>query len=352
MNMENDTTHLADVQHNPTIENDFFKELYSDSGLKRATVAIFYTGALFGLILEFGIIWYERGGGNQRYRTTINQLFSTLSWIVVSYIIFVYIPEGIRFQAGPQNTTFCHLQTFLKNFFPASFVLTLDSIILLRYIFIFKISNFAVINDDFIARFIQITVLLLSVWIAVVNKLSIGRMPLSYFLCSGEDPSQGQVGNSPDIIIRKFETLGLLVVASLMFNVCVTIKIFLYQRKMEQSTQNIELGRMIPSRNDVPHIAQAAPNQRNVKSNVPKSMVDLTTQILCLLFQGTFVAIALVRYGIEPLALNKYEHRWMTYYMQIIGPAIAILGISIIYYIKNNSVPKAIWRSINEKIRY
>ena len=352
MNMENNTTHLTDVQHNSTTENDFFKELYSDSGLKQATVGIFYTGALFGLILELGIIWYERGGGNQRYRTTINQLFSTLSWIVVSYIIFVYIPEGIRFQAGPQNATFCHLQTFLKNFFPASFVLTLDSIILLRYIFIFKISNFAVINDDFIARFIQITVLLLSIWIAVVNRLSIGRMQLSYFMCSGEDPSQGQVEDPPDTIIRKYEALGLLVVASFIFNVCVFIKIFLYQRKMEQSTQNIELGRMNPFQNEVPHIAWADPDKRNVKSNVPKSMIDLTTQILVLIFQVTFGAMVLVRYGIEPLDLNKYENRWLTYYLQIIGAAVAILGISIIYYIKNDSLPKAIWRAIKDQIKY
>ena len=171
-------------------------------------------------------------------------------------------------------------------------------------------------------------------------------------MCSGEDPSQGQVGNSPDIIIRKFETLGLLVVASLMFNVCVFIKIFLYQRKMEQSTQNIELGRMIPSRNDVPHIAWAAPNQRNVKSNVPKSMIDLTTQILVLIFQVTFGAMVLFRYGIEPLDLNKYENRWLTYYLQIIGAAVAILGISIIYYIKNDSLPKTIWKAIKDQIKY
>ena len=72
-------------------EPDFFEDLYSDSVLKQGTMAIFYTGVLFGLTLEFGIIWYERGGGNQRYRTAINQLFSTVSWIVVTFIfLFTY----------------------------------------------------------------------------------------------------------------------------------------------------------------------------------------------------------------------------------------------------------------------
>ena len=350
--MDNTTTNVTSVPPIISTENDFFKELYSDSDLRQATMTIFYTGSLLGLMLEFGIIWYERGGGNQRYRTAINQLFSTMSWIVVSYIIFVYIPQGIRYHVGPLNPTFCDLQTFLKNFFASSFVLTLDLISLLRYVFIFKLSNFAMINDDLIARFLQITVLLLSIWIAAVNRMSVGRMQLTYLMCAGTDPSKEHIGNHPDTIIRKFETVGILVVASVMLNACIFIKIFLYQRKIEQSTQSIELGRMTPYQTDSEYVSWTNPNKDTTTSNVPKSMVDLTTQILCLLFQGTFVAIALVRYGFEPLALNKYEHRWMTYYMQIIGPAIAILGISIIYYIKNNSVPKAIWRSINEKIRY
>ena len=100
-----------------TTEHDFFKDLYSDSGLKQVTMAIFYIGVLFGWILDFGIIWYERVGGNQRYRTAINQLFSTVSWIVVSFIFFVYIPEGARFLVGPLDPTICDFHVFLKNFF-------------------------------------------------------------------------------------------------------------------------------------------------------------------------------------------------------------------------------------------
>ena len=86
-NIFNNNTHTINSN-----EPDFFEDLYSDSLLKQGTMAIFYTGVLFGLILESGIIWYERGGGNQRYRTAINQLFSTVSWIVVTFIFIVYLP--------------------------------------------------------------------------------------------------------------------------------------------------------------------------------------------------------------------------------------------------------------------
>ena len=333
-------------------EPDFFEDLYSDSVLKQTTMAIFYTGVLFGLILEFGIIWYERGGGNQRYRTAINQLFSTISWIVVTFIFFVYIPEGVRYLVGPLNPVICDVHFCLKNFFSACFILTFDCITLLRYVFIFKLSNFAVINDDLIAKFLQLTILLLSVWVATVKRMSVGRMPLAYLICAGKDPDEEQLISHPDDVIYKFDTTGILVVASVVFNVFVFIKIFIYQRKMELDTRNIHLGRIKPSTNGAPCVAWTNSNTRNIISNVPKSMADLTTQILCLSFLMSNVAMIVARNRIDKIDLNKYENRWMTYYIQIIGFAVAMLGICIIYYIKNDNVPRAIWKTIKDQMKY
>ena len=329
-------------------EPDFFGDLYSDSVLKQATMSTFYTGVIFGLLLEFGIIWYERGGGNQRYRTAINQLFSTVSWIVIAFIFFVYIPEGVRFLVGPLNPVICDFHFILKNFFSACFILTFDCITLLRYVFIFKLSNFAIINDDLIAKFLQLTILLTSVWVAAVKRMSVGRMPLAYLLCAGKDPDEEQFVSHPDDVIYKFDTTGILVVVSVVFNFFVFIKIFIYQRKMEQSTQNIQLGRIKPSGNGTPSIAWFNSNTRNIISNAPKSMADLTTQILCLSFLISNVAMIVARNRIDKMDLNKYENRWLTYYIQIIGFAVAMLGICIIYYVKNDNVPRAIWKAIKD----
>ena len=143
---------------NVTSENEFFVDLYSNTGLKQLTVTIFFFGAILGLLLECGIIWYEKYG-NHPYRTAINQLFSTISWLVISYIVFVYIPDDVRYLIGPLNENFCDVHCFLKNYIFTCIILTLDCIILLRYIFVFKLSNFAIINDDLIARFLQSTVI-------------------------------------------------------------------------------------------------------------------------------------------------------------------------------------------------
>ena len=109
---------------------DFFKEMYSDSGMKRMTIWIFFFGSILGIILPVGIIWYERNGYHN-YRTVLNQLFSTVAWITISYIVLVYIPEGIRYLIGPLPSTFCDLHHFLKNFLVCCFMLLFDGIICL-----------------------------------------------------------------------------------------------------------------------------------------------------------------------------------------------------------------------------
>ena len=154
------------------------------------------------------------------------------------------------------------------------------------------------------------------------------------------------------MVVHKYESTGILVVLSFVLNICAFVKIFAYQRKMEKSTQSIELGHIIPSRNNLPQPTFPNPNKRHSITNVPKSMVDLTTQILIIIFQISFVVMVMVMNQVKPIDLNKYENRWMVYLVQIVAAAVALLGISVIYYVKNNSLPKAISREIKERMKY
>ena len=158
----NSTTEDVNVStSNDLMNDDYFNGLYDDTLQKRITIGIFFIGAFVGLVSEMGIIWYERHG-NHQYRTVINQLFATISWLVVGYILFVYTPDGIRYLIGPLNATFCDVHHFLKNFFWSCTILTLDCIIALRYIFIFKWTKVATVNDDLIASILQLTIVLAS----------------------------------------------------------------------------------------------------------------------------------------------------------------------------------------------
>ena len=332
-------------------KNDFFGETYSDTALKEITLVIFIIGTVLGLISEFGIIWYERNG-NYHYRTVINQLFATRSWVVVFYILSVYFPDGIRYWAGPLDATFCDIHNFLRNFLLSCSLLTLDCIIALRYIFIFKLSNFAVVNDDLIATFLQTTILLLSLWIALVKKTSIGRMPLNYYLCTGKNPNEAvESDEDSNSVTRKFDTISILMCFSLILHMFAFTKIFWYQRKMEQRTENIRLGRITPKdRNDQGQDIAGVIDRPRMVPNMPKSMADLTTQLLTLTFIIILGTLTILMNRTDPIKLNEYENRWLVYFNQIIGASVAILGITTQYYMKNTSLPKAIWRSIKEKM--
>ena len=236
MMASNDTIATVEVE-------DFFEDLYSDSSLKQFTIGIFFFGAILGVISEIGIIWYERNG-DHNYRTVLNQLFSTISWVTISYLVLVYIPEGIRFLNGPLPELFCDFHNFLKNFLTCCFILLFDSIICLRYIFIFKWGKFSVFDENLVAIFVQVSILTLSLWMALVKKISIGRNPLNYYMCCGKNPDEGNTAEEKNTVIRKYDTTGILVILSFALHLIASTKIFLYQRNMEKRSDNVVLGRM------------------------------------------------------------------------------------------------------------
>ena len=198
------------------VKNDFFAPMYSDNGLNQFMFTVVIIAAYIGILLMLGIIWYERYG-NHRCRTAINQLFSTLVWVVISYIILVYIPEGIRYLQGPLNEYFCEFHNLMKNVVPNCFLLTMDCIILLRYIFIFKISNFAVVKDDLVVRILNISIILVSFWFSLVKRMSPGSMPLDYHLCSGTNPNEKKGHNNQET--GEYNTTKILVCSSFLLHV-------------------------------------------------------------------------------------------------------------------------------------
>ena len=363
--MENNTNDMNRTINITPIEYDFFAEMYSNTGLKQATVVTFFLSTFLGLMLMFGIIWYERNG-NHRYRTVINQLFSTLSWIVVWYTLLVYIPDGIRYLTGPLNETYCDVHNFLKNFLFAAAMLALDCIALLRHAFIFKLSNFAVINDDLIATFLNICILCASLWTATVKRMSVGKMPLQYFMCAGINPNHEAIifkppasngTNHEDVSVGyqmmpgKFNATKIIVCVTFVLHVYVFTKIFLFQRKTEQKTKTIKLGSVEPLGTTGQHQASSGSNvfRRSESIHLAKSMIDFTTQILSLIYIVFVGIVELIMSRLDPIELNEYENRWYPYFLQIMGQFVAILGISSVYYARNSALRKAIWRRIKNQ---
>ena len=316
------------------LQEDYFKELYSDTVLKRVTLIVFFFGCIFGLIAEFGIIWHEKNG-NHRYRTVLNQMVSTGAWLIISYIFLVYIPDGVRYLTGPLNATYCDVHNFLKNCIWACTIMTIDCSIILRYIFIFKWTGFAVINDDLIAKFLQLTIALVGLWMSVVKRMSVGRMPLNYFMCAGINPQGEKYKNISDFNSKKFDTTGLFVSVSYVLHILVSAKIFLYQRKMEKKMKRIKLGIINSPRSfGQPENLSRTTEHSTRSSNLSKSMADLMTQSISFAFHSVFALLLFVMNRMRPTDLNDYNYRWIVYWNQLIGVAVAVTGIATTYYIR------------------
>ena len=342
------------------IPEDFFEELYSKSLLKYITIGIYFIGIIVGLTSEVGIIWYEKHG-NHRYRTVINQLFATLSWIMIFYILLVFIPEGIRYIAGPLDSTICDIHNFLKNWICACLLLAFDCVIVLRYIFIFKLKNFAVINDDFIARVLQISICLMGFWISAANRLSVGKMSLNYYLCTGGNPVAKNVSietgmengthdtsknlrNTSDIEPRKLDTTSMVGFMSFILHVIILTKIFLFQKNVEDKTKNIRI--QVGIEQSEPNTMESNKRGKRLSLSIPKSLADLQSLVGCLAFLTFYSSILItMNHFIEPAKLNTYKYRWIVYWNQILGVSISIIAITGSYYIRNKSIMTAIWRN-------
>ena len=86
------------------------------------------------------------------------------------------------------------------------------------------------------------------------------------------------------------------------------IKIFLYQRKIEQSAKNIELGQIQNSGNTNQALnSSKKKGQGTITRNMPKSLSDLTTQFLCLMLNLVFVIVLLTMNQIEPKELKLVQ---------------------------------------------
>ena len=168
-------------------------------------------------------------------------------------------------------------------------------------------------------------------------------------MCCGKDPT-GNDDKDHKNVAKKYDTVQILFFISFIIYCFVSPKIFLYQRKIEKTTKNIELGCMQDSKCSNQQNRPAQNDEPEFKArNMPKSMADLRTQFLCMMLFLSFVIVSYFIHQIEPKELNLYENRWFVYYFQIIGVAFTILGISCQYYVKNKSLRNGIWRQIKDR---
>ena len=136
----------------------------------------------------------------------------------MTYTVLIYIPDGLRFIYGPFGEVFCEIHVLTHNMLWPCLLLSLDSMIVLRYVFVFCMKNFAVINDDLLVRVLNLSILFLGMWASLVRRYTPGRFPLHYYLCTGMDPNKGLGVGTYLASPPKYNAGRLIVVSSFILN--------------------------------------------------------------------------------------------------------------------------------------
>ena len=97
----------------------------------------------------------------------------------------------LRYMIGPLHfPLLCGLDTVLRNALCMHGLLLLDSIIIVRIIFVYFLNNPTALNDKFWILFINLVVGLLSFATQALYIHLPGKNPINYYMCTGNYPSE------------------------------------------------------------------------------------------------------------------------------------------------------------------
>ena len=338
---------------NITIITDYFEEFFSRNISSPVTVSLYIFGLVTGILGPLIAIWYERNCGN-RFRTAINQMYATCSWYLLAYTFLVYIPDGIRFVYGPFGEIYCDIHVVTQNMLWPCLLLSLDTMILLRYAFVFCMKNFAVINDDLIVRVLNMSIFALAIWTSFVRRQSPGRLPMHYYLCTGMDPNEGLGEGSYLALPPKYNAGRIIVVFTFGLHLLMLPKFLYHELTTLRKQRPIRIGTLQPGNGEnIPNAGVPTANNQNkfgfhAKN---KTLFGLFTQLILLIF---LLSICFVIRGfgrVEPRLINTEKYNWGPLVMLLYGPVAAFTSTIIVVFGKNSRLWERAWQKIQRTFK-
>ena len=142
------------------ITEDYFKVIFEDRPLKYVGLCVSFVLILVMYSLASGIIWFEYYGSDLK-RIFINRIVSSVCWIVLEGYILLHVPDLILYFYRLYPTWICYIQIILRHALVLQLLLLLDSIIIVRYIFIFWLKNPLNFDDQFWCACVNIGIFIL-----------------------------------------------------------------------------------------------------------------------------------------------------------------------------------------------
>jgi hypothetical protein len=179
---------VEDMLESSNSSQSNFNQLFENRFSKNIIVVISFFINLISIGLSYGIVWYEHYGSDSR-RTLMNKLVASIFQTAIIGVLLIQLSDLPRYYIGPLPVFYCFLQSVFKNSVKWQCLLLLDSVIIARYIFIFKLKNPGAVQDDFWSLFVNITTMGISFLSNFVIFSLPGRKPLHYYTCADIDPT-------------------------------------------------------------------------------------------------------------------------------------------------------------------
>ena len=165
------------ILSNKSLEKDFdhFGEVFSDETLNYFTFFVFVLG-LFNCFPVCLMSWFERTGRAGPYRTLRNRLMtSNFEQMILRYIIPGSI-FNLRLLWGPLPETLCKMVTAFGVFNGINISILSFATTATKFAFIVWFRTIPVMDDNFLAFFINLNLTLLSI-LATFSKMMLQPSP-------------------------------------------------------------------------------------------------------------------------------------------------------------------------------
>ena len=141
----------------------YFDALLEHSTLKYACIVWSMVCIIVISCLLGGVIYYERFGSDQK-RIFTNRMVSSICWTLLEALLTIVIPDMVLYCLKSLPVEICYVLAVTRQALIIRLLLLFDSIIIARYIFIFRMKNPLILDDEFWSKIVN-------VWIVAIRYL-------------------------------------------------------------------------------------------------------------------------------------------------------------------------------------
>ena len=159
---------------------------------------------------------------NTHNRTLINHMLASLMACGIFWNLVMQPLTFLRYIVGPVDSAFiCAFDTVLRNSICMHALFLFDSIIIVRYIFMFHLKNPTALQDHFWNLFINMWSIAAFTLSQTVYCIMPGKNPMNFYMCTGHFPPEYQNRpvkiNLPTTCLALFSLVVHLVVGTINF---------------------------------------------------------------------------------------------------------------------------------------